>query len=145
MSVTRRRAAYVLYCLALMACSKAGEADYGKGVDAFLERRFSDAVPYLQKSADAGHVLGMATLASMLLKGQGVARAANQAAQWFEKAANRGHADSQSILGLLYFNGMGVAPDTAKARFWLTKAAEQGDKQAAWVLENLVERGVLRL
>jgi uncharacterized protein len=139
------RAAYLLCCLALMACSKAGEADYGKGMDAFSEKRFIVAAQYLQKSADAGHLLGMATLATMLLKGQGVARNANQAAQWFEKAANQGHVDSQAILGLLYFNGIGVAPDTAKARLWLAKAAGQGDKQSAWVLDNLVERGVMRL
>jgi uncharacterized protein len=145
MSVSRTRIAYLLCCFVLMACAQAGEADYDKGMDAFSEKRFSDAAQHLQKSADAGHLLGMATLASMLLKGQGVARNANQAAQWFEKAANRGHVDSQAILGLLYFNGIGVASDTAKARFWLTKAAGQGDKQSTWVLENLVERGVMRL
>ena len=139
------RAAYLLCCLALMACTQAGEADYGKGMDAFSEKRFSAAVQYLQKSADAGHLLGMVTLASMMLKGQGIARNPNQAAQWFEKAANQGHVDSQAILGLLYFNGIGVAPDTAKARFWLTKAAGQGDRQSAWVLDNLVERGTMRL
>ena len=128
-----------------MACSKAGEADYGRGMDAFSEKRLIEAAQYLQKSADAGHLLGMATLASMLLKGQGVARNPNQAATWFEKAANQGHVDSQAILGLLYFNGIGVAPDITKARFWLAKAAGQGDKQSAWVLENLVERGGMRL
>ena len=111
----------------IIACSKADETDHGKGMDAFAEKRFTDAAQYLQKSADAGHILGMATLASMLLKGQGIARNPNQAAQWFEKAANRGPVDSQSILGLLYFNGIGVP------------------KQSAWVLENLVERGVIRL
>ena len=129
----------------IIACSKAGETDHGKGMDAFAEKRFTDAAQYLQKSADAGHILGMATLASMLLKGQGIARNPNQAAQWFEKAANRGPVDSQSILGLLYFNGIGVPPHAAKARLWLMKAAAQSDKQSAWVLENLVERGVIRL
>lgn len=145
MSVNRTSAAYLLCCVFLTACAPTGEADYGKGMDAFSEKRFSDAGQYLQKSADAGHLLGMATLASMLLKGQGVARNPNRAAEWFEKAANQGHVDSQAILGLLYFNGIGVAPDTAKARFWLTKAAGQGDKQSAWVLDNLVERGTMRL
>ena len=145
MSVNRTSAAYWLCCVVLMACAQAGEADDGKGMDAYAEKRFSDAAQYLQKAADAGHVPGMATLATMLLKGQGVARNPNRAAEWFEKAANQGNVDSQAILGLLYFNGIGVARDPVKARIWLTKAARQGDKQAAWVLDNLVERGVMRL
>ena len=144
MSVVRARAATFL-CFAFIACSPPGETDYGKGMDAYAEKRFTDAAPYLQKSAAAGHILGMATLAGMLLKGQGMARNSALAAEWFEKAANQGHADSQAILGLLYVNGIGVPHDAAKARLWLAKAAGQGDQQSAWVLENLVERGVMRM
>ena len=139
------RAGVYLFCLAIAACSLPGETDYANGIDAYADQRFTDAAPYLQKSAQAGHVLGMAMLAGMLLKGQGIARDATRAAEWYEKAASRGHADSQAILGLLYVNGIGVPHDATKARLWLGKAAEQGDKQSAWVLENLVERGVMRL
>ena len=71
------------------------------------------------------------TLASMLLKGEGVQRHATQAALWFEKAANLGNVECQSIIGLLYFNGIGVQHNPAKARTWLTKAAGNGDKQSA--------------
>ena len=81
----------------------------------------------------------------MLLKWQGVPRDAAKAAMWFEHAASLGHVESQSIVGLLYFNGIGVPHDTAKARIWLTKAAGNGDKQSAWVLDNLAERGAMRL
>lgn len=67
MSVVRASAGTLL-CIAFMACSPPGETDYGKAMDAYAEKRFTDAAPYLQKSSEAGHLLGMATLAGMVCK-----------------------------------------------------------------------------
>ena len=107
-------------------------------------KRYADAATHLEQAAHADHVLGMATLASMLLKGEGLPRDATRSALWFENAANLGNVECQSIIGLLYFNGIGIQHDPAKARTWLSKAAGNGDKQSAWILENLAERGVAR-
>ena len=134
----------VVLCWSLLACSNADDAAYGRGMDLYSAKRYAEAVTHLEQAAHADHVLGMATLASMLLKGEGVPRDATQAALWFEKAANLGNVECQSIIGLLYFNGIGVQHDPAKARTWLSKAAGNGDKQSAWILENLAERGVAR-
>lgn len=135
----------LMLCLALLACAKPGEDHYGRGMDAYREKDYAAAANYLQQVADSGHVLGMATLAGMLPQGKGVPRDAVKAASWFEKAADQGYVEAQSITGLLYFNGIGVNPDAAKAHLWLGKAAAQGDTQSAWVLENLAERGAIRL
>ena len=134
----------VVLCWSLLACSNAGDAAYGRGMDLYSAKRYAEAATHLEHAAQADHVLGMATLASMLLKGEGVPRDATQAALWFEKAANLGNVECQSIIGLLYFNGIGVQHDPAKARTWLSKAAGNGDKQSAWILENLAERGAAR-
>ena len=104
----------MVLCWSLLACSNAGDAAYGRGMDLYSAKRYAEAATHLKQAAHADHVLGMATLASMLLKGEGVPRDATQAALWFEKAANLGNVECQSIIGLLYFNGIGVQPDPAK-------------------------------
>lgn len=135
----------VLLFWSLLACSHAGDAAYGRGMDLYRAKHYAEAAIELEQAANAGHVHGMGMIATMLLKGQGVARDAAQAAIWFEQAATLGNVESQSIVGLLYFNGIGVPHDASKGRIWLTKAAGNGDKQSAWVLQNLAERGALRL
>ena len=142
-----RPAVGLMLGLALLACAKPepGADHYGRGMDAYREKDYAAAANYLQQAADSGQVLGMAMLAGMLLQRKGIPRDAVKASGWIEKAANQGYVEAQSITGLLYFNGIGVKPDAAKARLWLGKAASQGDTQSAWVLENLAERGAIRL
>ena len=84
-----RPAVGFMLCLALLACAKPGEDHYGRGMDAYREKDYAAAANYLQQAADSGHVLGMATLAGMLLQGKGVPRDAVKAASWFEKAEPR--------------------------------------------------------
>ena len=140
-----RPAVGLMLGLALLACAKLGADHYGRGMDAYREKDDAAAANYLQQAADSGHVLGMATLAGMLLQGKGVPPDAVKAAGWFEKATNQGYVEAQSITGLLFFNGIGVKHDAAKAHLGLGKAAAQGDTQSASVLENLAERGAMRL
>lgn len=135
----------ILLILIAAACAEPGEDAYGRGMDAYGAKRYAEAATHLQQGAEAGYVLSMATLGGMYLKGKGVLANPVHAASWFEKAATLGNREAQSIVGLLYFNGIGVKTDTSQARFWLRKAAAQGDKQSAWVLENLIERGTMRL
>ena len=140
-----RPAVGLMLGLALLDCAKPEADHYGRGMEAYREKDYAAAANYLKQVADSGHVLGMTTLAGMLLRGKGVPRDAVKAASWFEKAANQGYVEAQSITGLLYFNGIGVKSDAAKVRLWLGNAAAQGDTQSAWVLENLAERGAIRL
>jgi TPR repeat protein len=142
-SVSRCYALLLVFIIA--ACAQRGEEAYGRGMGAYGAKRYAEAATYLQQGAVAGHVLSMATLGGMYLKGTGVPANPVKAAGWLEKAASLGNREAQSIVGLLYFNGMGVKRDATQARFWLRKAAAQGDKQSSWVLENLIERGTIRL
>ena len=98
-----RPAVGLMLCLALLACAKPGEDHYGRGMDAYREKDYAAAANYLQQAADSGHVLGMATLAGMLLQGKGVPRDAVKAAGWIEKTANQGYVEAQSITGPALF------------------------------------------
>jgi TPR repeat protein len=142
-SVTRSTPLVLL--VFLLACAKPGEEAYGRGMDAYAKKHYAESARYLEKGAQEGHLLSMATLATLYLKGTGIPPDPRKAAFWFEQAAIGGNVISQSIIGLLYFNGIGVKQDLGQARKWLAKAAANGDTKSAWVLENLAERGALRL
>ena len=97
----------VVLCWSLLACSNAGDAAYGRGMDLYSAKRYAEAATHLKQAAHADHVLGMATLASMLLKGEGVPRDTTQAGTWLSKAAGNG--DKQSAWILENLAELGVA------------------------------------
>ena len=64
----------VLLFWSLLACSHAGDAAYGRGMDLYRAKHYAEAAIELEQAANAGHVHGMGMIATMLLKGQEVAR-----------------------------------------------------------------------
>ena len=65
-------------------------------------------------------------LATLLLKGAGVARDEDEGARWLRKAADQGLAYAQYDLSVAYITGRGVAKDDSEIARWTRKAAEQG-------------------
>ena len=100
----------------------------------------AEAVRWLRRAADAGHVRAQNNLGMMYDKGDGVPQDQKEAAAWYRKAAEKGHAPSQFDLGLMYTNGEGVAKDHAEAVKWLRKAAKQGHVNARKLLNVMGER-----
>ena len=102
---------------------------------------FTNALPLLQKAADAGNPVAMKNLGWLYRDGLGVAQDYDKAREWYQKAADAGNAFAMNNLGWLYQHGYGVAQDYGKAREWYQKAADAGYPVAMNKLGYLYERG----
>ena len=86
------------------------------------------AVRWYRAAAEQGNPDGLAGLAEMLSKGEGIERNDAEALRLFEAAAESGHAGSIRVLVAAYEEGhLGVAPDSAKAAFWRSRQQEISD------------------
>lgn len=99
-----------------------------------------EAVKWVRRSAEKGHVRAAYNLGMMYDKGDGVPQDLKEAARWYRKAAEKGHAQSQFNLGLMYTNGEGVPKDRKEALKWLRKAAKQGHVNARKLLAVMGEK-----
>ena len=61
----------MVLCWSLLACSNAGDVAYGRGMDLYSAKRHAEAATHLEQAAQADHVLGMATLASIVAERRG--------------------------------------------------------------------------
>jgi TPR repeat protein len=100
----------------------------------------TEALKWLQRSAEKGLVRAQYNLGMMYDKGDGVARDLVAAAKWYRRAADKGHAQSQFNLGLMYTNGEGVEKNREEATKWLKKAARQGHAKAKKLLKVMSEK-----
>jgi TPR repeat protein len=99
-----------------------------------------EAVKWVHKAAEKGHVRAAYNLGMIYDKGDGVPKDLKEAARWYRKAADKGHAQSQFNLGLMYTNGEGVQKDKKEAIKWLRKAAKQGNANARKLLNIMEEK-----
>jgi len=102
---------------------------------------YANALPLLQKAAEAGDAKAMDDLGELYYSGRGAPKDYAQARQWYEKAAKVGNSDAMTNLGVLYHEGQGVAQDYAKAREWYQKAAEAGNAGGMALLGVLYQSG----
>jgi len=87
-----------------------------------------EAVSWYSAAAEQGDAGGMAGLAEMYAKGEGVERDPAHARQLFEQAAEAGHVKSMTVLAAAWENGgMGLSADESRAGEWLLRAAREGD------------------
>jgi len=89
------------------------------------------AVDWYRAAAEQGHADGIAGLAAMYAKGEGVAKDYAKARTLFEQAAEAGHAASIRVLIASYQNGgLDVAPDARQLAYWKARQADlAGDEQ----------------
>ena len=114
---------------------------YNKGLEAYEQQNYHDAVYWFRKAAEQGYADAQRGLGVCYYNGEGVARDYLQAAYWFLKAAEQGDATAQCNLVVCYYNGYGVAQDYLQAVYWYRKAAEQGYAQAQYNLGYCYEIG----
>jgi hypothetical protein len=117
----------------------ASDADAQAWLGAVLvERgRAREALPLLQRAADAGSAEGAHRLGLLYAEGaEGIPRNDAKALELFEKAAADGHRRAQINAGTMYFRGQGTQRDLIKARAWLEKAAAQDDPYALYALDG---------
>ena len=84
-----------------------------------------EAVRWYRAAAEQGHAGGLAGLADMYAKGEGVDKDPGEARRLYEKAADAGDERAARVLALAYEKGgLGVEPDTAMATYWKSREAE---------------------
>jgi TPR repeat protein len=80
------------------------------------------AAEYYRAAAEQGNIDGIAGLAEMYAKGEGVEMNNEQALILFKKAGEAGHAGSIRVLIAAYANGgLGVTQDTTELAYWKAK------------------------
>ena len=85
------------------------------------------AVHWYRAAADQDYPDGIAGLAGMYAKGEGVPQDQEQARELFVKAAEAGHAGAIRVLIKAYDKGeLGVEKDAAQAAYWREKQASPG-------------------
>jgi TPR repeat protein len=81
-----------------------------------------EAVRMYRAAAEQGNVDGIAGLAEMYAKGEGVEEDQQQALMLFRKAGEAGHGQSIRVLIAAYANGgLGVTQDTTELAYWKAK------------------------
>lgn len=84
-----------------------------------------ESVRWYRAAAEQGHAEGLAGLADMYAKGEGVEKDLGEARSLYEKAADSGHDRAARVLAQAYQKGgLGVEPDASKAAYWQSRAAE---------------------
>ena len=101
------------------------------------QTRKNEAVDFLSKAAQSGHVEALLFLATALGRGQfdlpkDEARAEALLLPWAEK----GNADCQFVLAALYQHGETFTGRRDNARFWLQRAAEGGNEKAKEIIRQ---------
>jgi hypothetical protein len=96
-----------------------------------ITRNEGDAIPWYQKSANAGYVPAQAELGFCYLTGTGVTRDERLAAHWLTEAARQGEPYAQLNLGTMYEDGSGVDRNLAQARALYAQAASSQVPQVA--------------
>lgn len=85
------------------------------------------AVNWYRAAADQGYPEGIAGLAAMYAKGEGVAQDNEKARELFEKAGEAGHAGSIRVLISAYEKGgLDVQKDATQAAYWRDRQASLG-------------------
>jgi tetratricopeptide (TPR) repeat protein len=103
----------------------------------------AEAVYWLNKAHEEGHVDAAAWLASILIDGEaGVEADVFTALDLFYEAANKKNNFALAGLADAYFNGTGVALDRDEALVWYRTAAENNDAFSMMELGRLHEEGV---
>lgn len=100
----------------------------------YVSHDVRNALPWLERSANAGDQRSPLILGILYEQGNGVPQNPEMAARWYQKGMDNGNAAATRRLAELYRLGLGVPHDEAKARQLLDRAAKAGDKAAPKVI-----------
>lgn len=94
-----------------------------KGCELYKENKFTEALPLIQKAANAGYPEAMYDLSLMWFNSAGVPQKSDKYSYtWMKKAAYEGYVPAYQPLAYKYLNGIGVIKNIGEAVFWLKKA-----------------------
>lgn len=93
-----------------------------------LAEENAEAARWYRAAAEQGHAEGLAGLADMYAKGEGVEKDLTEARSLYEKAADASHGRATRVLVHAYEDGgLDVEPDSGKAAYWKSREAELSD------------------
>ena len=102
----------------------------------YVSKEYDNAIPWLERAANAGHMRAPLVLGILYEQGSGVKEDPATAAKWYQKGIDNGNAAAARRLANLYHLGTGVPHDEAKSNELLKKAVEMGDKAAPAFIEK---------
>jgi len=101
------------------------------------QTRKNEAVDFLSKAAQGGHVEALLFLATAVGKGEyGLPKDEARAEALLKPWAEKGNADCQFVLAALYQHGETFTDRRDNARFWLQRAAEGGNERAKEIVRQ---------
>jgi TPR repeat protein len=90
-----------------------------------LAEENTESVRWYRAAAEQGHKDGLAGLADMYAKGEGVEKNLAEARSLYEKAADAGQDRAARVLANAYEKGgLDVEPDPGKAMYWTSRAEQ---------------------
>jgi ribosomal protein L7/L12 len=101
-----------------------------KSLELYNQKRYSEALPYLQAEANDGLADAQDLLGKMYHNGWGVQKDVFKAAKWYRSSADQGYPQGQVDIGTMFLVGAGVAKIYSEALKWFQKAAAQGNQDA---------------
>ena len=109
--------------------------DYAEGLRLFYLQKYDEALPILQRAAEAGDAQAQHFLAMMYENGNGVERDFAKAAYWYGKTAEAGDREAQLTYAMIRALGKGVEADIADACHWATLSLHSGNDKARQTLQ----------
>ncbi len=122
---------------ATKSSSSEQHADFDKGLEAYTQHKYADALAIFQPAAERGDAKAEIYMGLMYANGLGVAEDDAKAFGLFQKAADQGEVPAQANLGLFYENGWGIPKDYGKALAAYRKAADAGNAMAQYSLGSM--------
>jgi uncharacterized protein len=113
-------------------------ANFQKGLDAYKNGNFTNALREWRPLAEQGNDDAQFILGLMYKNGEGVPQSNKTAVKWFTLSSDQGNVNAQFALGVLYQSGLGVKIDYNKSYELNFKAAMQGHNKAKYNAANLI-------
>jgi TPR repeat protein len=121
------------------------EGDFDKGLAAFNDERYSDALVEWYPLAKDNDPIAEYQIGVMYLNGLGMPVDFRQGAIWLQRSASKDYAQAQFELGKLYIAGQRIEQNYDQGIRWLLSAARQSHAGAQFNLGLLYESGSVPL
>lgn len=115
---------------------------HNKGIALYKENNYTEAIKYLQNSAENGMLLSQRVLAKIYLDSEFDGANEDEAYKWIEVSAEMGDMNAQYRLGKRHIYGFGKVHNPEKGLKWISVSAKQGNPDAEYELASLYFDGL---
>jgi TPR repeat protein len=115
--------------------------EYKKGMEAFDNKNYEEAMSWFEKAADKGNAGGINDIGYLYHYGYGVKQNYTEAMKWYKKAVDKGNPSAIGNIGSMYLKGEGVVKDYQEAVNWYKKVADRGIAVSMSLIGKLYHTG----